>query len=175
MDKSAKDKTRKEKTRAGKMRAIIYKVEDAALVSLLLLMIVLAVAQILMRNFFDSGLPWADVLVRILVLWVGLFGAMVASRNGDHIYIDVLTRYVPQRGKDFLSSIAEIFTSGICFVTAFYSLKFLQMEYVDGGTAFAEVPSWICEAVIPFVFFVIGIRYVILSATSFREFIKPSS
>lgn len=158
-----------------KIRAIIYKVEDAVLVSLLLLMIVLAVAQILMRNLFDSGMPWADVLVRILVLWVGLFGAMVASRKGNHIFIDVLTRYVPQRGKDILRSIAEIFTSVICFVTAFYSLQFVQMEYEDGATAFAQVPAWICESVIPFVFFVIGIRYVILSVISFRDFIKPSS
>ena len=57
----------------------IHRVEDALLVILLSLMILLAATQILLRNFFDLGFVWADPLLRALVLWLGLIGATVAT------------------------------------------------------------------------------------------------
>jgi len=50
--------------------------EDGILVVLLSVMILVAAAQILLRNFFDIGLSWGDQALRILVLWVGLMGAV---------------------------------------------------------------------------------------------------
>ena len=43
--------------------------------------IFLASTQIFLRNFFDTGIVWADSALRILVLWIGMIGAMFASRN----------------------------------------------------------------------------------------------
>ena len=48
--------------------------EDGILVVLLSVMILLAAAQILLRNVFDIGLFWGDQTLRILVLWVSLMG-----------------------------------------------------------------------------------------------------
>ena len=42
------------------------------------------------------------MLIRILVLWVGLVGAMVASREDDHIHIDLLERYLPEHIQNML-------------------------------------------------------------------------
>ena len=47
---------------------ILHRVEDAILVGLLLTMIGMAVTQIFLRNLFEAGIVWSDVLVRILVL-----------------------------------------------------------------------------------------------------------
>ena len=47
-----------------------------ALVSIL----VMALIQIVLRNVFDSGLLWAESFLRILVLWIAILGAMVATR-----------------------------------------------------------------------------------------------
>ena len=49
-------------------------IEDALLVAMLTVMIVLAVGQVLMRNFFGLGFPWGDPIIRLLVLWIGLMG-----------------------------------------------------------------------------------------------------
>jgi TRAP-type C4-dicarboxylate transport system permease small subunit len=51
------------------------------LVLLLLAMISLAFAQIVLRNGFDGGIIWADSLLRIMVLWIALIGAVVASQG----------------------------------------------------------------------------------------------
>jgi len=151
---------------------ILYRVEDSILVGLLLLMITLAVLQIFLRNLFETGIVWSDVLVRILVLWVGLVGAMVASRQGNHINIDILDRFLPERAKIVVNFIVELFTAFICAIVAYYSLQFVQMEFADGGMAFARVPVWLCEAIIPFAFVVIAIRYILLSIINLKRIVK---
>ena len=151
------------------IQKILYRVEDTILISLLTLMISMAVAQIVLRNLFGSGIVWGDVLVRILVLWIGLVGAMAASRKGNHICIDVITRYLPERVSHVTDGVVNLFTSVICAIVTWHSFQFVRMEFEYGGNAFAQVPTWICESIIPFAFAVIALRYFILSLTSFRQ------
>lgn len=151
------------------VRSVLHRIEDAILVGLLLMMIVMSVLQIFLRNLFESGISWSDVLVRVLVLWVGLVGAMAASRQGNHITIDLLNRYLPGRIKILTSFLVELFTALICSIVAYYSLVFVRMEFLDGGKVFAQVPAWLCAAVIPFAFTVIGLRYFILSIINFKK------
>ncbi len=151
---------------------ILYWVEDAVLVGLLLLMIGMSVTQIFLRNLFETGIVWSDVMVRILVLWVGLIGAMVASRQDNHITIDILDRYLPERGKVYANFVVKLFTALICMIAAYYSLLFVQMEFADGGMAFAQVPTWLCEAIIPFAFTVIALRYFLLSFVNLKRILK---
>lgn len=152
-----------------KMRDFLYRAEDAVLLVLLMLMISAASAQIFLRNLFGSGLAWGDVLVRMLVLWIGLAGAMIASRSGNHIRIDLITRWLPELPKKILNATVEFFTALICSAVAWHSIRFVRMEYSDGGMAFANIPVWMCEAVIPFAFIVISLRYYILSWISFHN------
>ena len=155
-----------------RIQMILYRVEDSILVGLLLLMITMAVLQIFLRNLFDTGIVWSDILVRILVLWVGLAGAMMASRRGNHINIDIMERFLPERAKVVVNFVVEVFTASICAIVAYYSLQFVQMEFADGGMAFAKVPAWLCEAIIPFAFLVIAIRYVLLSIINLKRIVK---
>ncbi len=85
----------KEEDRSILMRAgaFLHRLEDGMLVGLLLLLIGMAVAQIFLRNFLGSGILWGDALLRVAVLWIGLLGAMAASRRGAHIGIDVVSRF----------------------------------------------------------------------------------
>lgn len=143
---------------------IFERMEDTILSVLLILMIVVAVTQIALRNLFDSGILWGDELVRVLVLWLGLMGAMIASRKNHHISIDVISRYLPQKAKQLASLITSLFTAVVCGVMTWFSLSFVLMEKQDGMIAFAAIPAWVCESIIPFAFAVISIRYLVLSA-----------
>ena len=66
---------------------------------LLLGMISMAAGQVLLRNFFDGGVYWGDSAVRVMVLWVTMLGAMVASRDDSHIRIDLVGRFLKDLGK----------------------------------------------------------------------------
>ncbi len=142
---------------------LLEKVEDSILVGLLLVMITMAVLQIFLRNFFDSGIVWGDSLVRVLVLWIGLVGAMVASRTDNHISIDILSRYLPSRIKKYTTLAVHVFTAVVTALMAWFSLDFVKMEMEDQLIAFANVPAWVCESIIPIAFLIISIRYTLFS------------
>lgn len=154
---------------------ILYRIEDAVLAGLLLIMIAMAVAQIVLRNLFGSGISWGDILVRILVLWVGLLGAVAASRQNRHITIDILTRYLPPRVSIFVNSMTAFFTAVLCSFVTYHGFRFVLMERESGGKAFAQIPVWICEAVIPFAFFVIALRYFISAITLIHAALRGNS
>lgn len=145
----------------SKLHRVLLKTESLILVALLLSMILIAVVQILMRNFFGGGLLWADGYTRTCVLWVALLGAMIASRHHDHIAIEVLLQYLPRHKKGLAKRVSYFLTGVVCFIAAWFSADFVIQEYRFGGKAFADIPAWISEAIIPFALAVIALRYCV--------------
>ena len=135
--------------------------EDGLLVFLLVAMIMIASTQILLRNVFDSGFAWGDPLLRIMVLWVGLLGAMIATRNNNHISIDILTRYLSERSRQVTGFISDSFTLCICVVLTYHGTRFVMQDSEAGVTAFYGLPAWWFELIIPVGFAVISIRYLV--------------
>ena len=156
-------------------RKVLLKIEDGMLISMLLIAIVLAVVQIFLRNFFDSGIVWADVLLRIIVLWIGMFGAMYASRNNEHINIEIGIKHLSAKIKPYVQAIVFLFTSVVCAIVAWYSFEFVVLEYQDGAMAFSKVPVWLTEVIIPIAFANISLRYLILIALLFIDKTSDSS
>lgn len=140
---------------------LLLRLEESLLVVILLSTILFAVAQILLRNLFHSGIPWGDSLVRILVLWLGLIGAMIASRNHRHIKIDILPRLLSPTHQLRLRRFTDSVTAIVCFIVAWYAFLFVKIEYQDGLHAFENVPVWLTEAIIPFGFFIMAVRYLL--------------
>jgi len=148
-------------------RKTLLKIEDFILIGMLLVAILLAVLQIFLRNFFDSGVVWGDVLLRIIVLWIGMFGAMYASRNNEHINIELGLKHLSEKAKPYVQAVVFIFTSVVCAIVAWYSFGFVVLEYQDGAMAFAKVPVWVTEAIIPIAFTSIAVRYLISTVLLF--------
>jgi C4-dicarboxylate transporter, DctQ subunit len=137
-------------------------IEDGLIVFILLMMIGLAVYQIVLRNVFSSSLVWVEPLLQNAVLWIGLLGAMIASRRDEHIRIDLVNSYLKPETRRWLAMLVDLFTCAICAVVAWYSMEFLFGEMEQGGNAFPGVPSWILQAMIPIGFSVISLRYLIM-------------
>lgn len=154
---------------------VVCRIEDGILVALLALMIALAAVQILLRNFFGAGIIWGDVLVRVLVLWIGLIGAMIATRQNKHISIDLVARYLPTCFNLPVKAVVQLFAAGVCALAALYSFVFVYAEYFDGGRAFGQVPVWVCEAIMPLAFAVMALRYLMMSLMSINAVFTPGS
>ena len=149
--------------------AFLNRLEDAFLVSILTAMLVLASVQILARNFFQSGILWGDILVRVMVLWVGLVGAMVAARGNQHISIDIVSRLLPQRMKKAVNAVLNLFAAVVCGIVAYSSLRLVRLEYLDGAVAFGAIPTWALESIIPLSFGVMALRYFVLMLSEVRQ------
>jgi TRAP-type C4-dicarboxylate transport system permease small subunit len=151
----------------NKLINLINRLEDGLLVLMLTTMILLAVFQVVSRNLFAEGAVWIDPLLRILVLWVGLSGAVVATRSNRHIRIDIFTRYLSPAIRPYVNRMVYLFTICLCLLISWHAARFVYSEYEYGTVAFAGVPAWVTALIIPVSFALIAIRYSVL-------FISPS-
>ncbi|MDH5777399.1 MAG: TRAP transporter small permease [Gammaproteobacteria bacterium] len=158
--------------RATRILNLIARLENMLLVGFLSGMIGLAILQIILRNVFQSGYTDGDSMLRILVLWVGMFGAVVATRERKHIAIDVLTRYISERARTIVGLIVDIFVFVICAILTGYAVRMVMIDYADGGTAFSQVPIWMMELILPFAFGVITLRYCMFIVLRIGELIN---
>lgn len=148
----------------------IYLLEDSLLIGLLVSMIVLSSGQIVLRNFFDFGFIWIDPLLRVLVLWTGLIGATVASRQNKHIRIDLISRFFSKRLHLAIQVFIGFFTAFICAIIAWFGSHWVLTDYQEKLTSFSGLPNWILEIIIPIAFGLIAIRYLMLSICWLRMF-----
>jgi TRAP-type C4-dicarboxylate transport system permease small subunit len=143
------------------IRQNILRFEELMTAVLLGGMILLAGSQILLRNLFDSGLIWADPTLRIMVLWLALLGAIVATRENRHIRIDLLSHYLPKPAQAVVSVINNLFSAFVCGVIAWHSARFVFIEWQEGSKLFGSLPSWVGEIIIPIGFGIMCMRFMI--------------
>jgi len=135
--------------------------ENSLLFLLLVLMVSLAGAQIISRNMLDLSLVGADQLLRLLVLWVALLGAVAASRDGKHIRVDALARWLPPRGQAAADSLADLFTFAVCLILAWEAGRFVHAEQQSNTMVFGNIPSWVAQTILPLAFSLIALRYLL--------------
>lgn len=140
------------------------KAEDAALVVLLGSMVLLAVLQIVLRQFFGTGIVWADELIKIIVLWLAMVGSIAAARDNRHIRIDVLSHVLPKRLIAVTRVIVELFAAGVCVVIAWQAWRYLKIEVEWQETVLVGQPAWAAHMIVPLAFLLIGYRFVVALA-----------
>lgn len=150
----------------------LHRIEDLILAIALAALVILAGTQIMLRMGFDSGILWLEPMLRTLVLWVALLGAMVAAREGRHIGLDIVERLLPPRALRIIRFAACAFAASIAALLAWHALRMVIEERAIGSVAFASVPAWMAQLILPFGFAVIALR---LAAGAFRPSASPST
>ncbi|MFK7886165.1 MAG: TRAP transporter small permease [Gammaproteobacteria bacterium] len=135
--------------------------ENTLLILSLGAMILLAVAQIVARNAGIGGMAFSDELLRLLVLWVAMVGAVAASRDDHHIRIDILSRFLPFRLRKAMRVVVDLFTFAVCAIVAWYGVEFVGWTRLDENLAFGKLPLWWFQAVLPLGFGLIAYRYLL--------------
>jgi TRAP-type C4-dicarboxylate transport system permease small subunit len=131
-------------------------------------MIVLAPLQIALRGVLGTGIAWVDPLLRVLVLWVGLLGALAASREDRHISIDVVSRLLPRRARAATGAVTSLATAAVAALVAYHGARFVASEREFGSAVFSGIPAWGLESIIPFAFAAIALRSLLRSVSHLR-------
>jgi TRAP-type C4-dicarboxylate transport system permease small subunit len=137
----------------------LHRVEDVLLAGVLTLMLILAMADIAMRLITGGSLIWIPPVLQILVLWLGLLGALLASRSQEHIAIDVISRFVGPLGKKICGISGCLFATIVCGLIAYFSIEFIQTSIEYNDIAFAQIPAWPLQLIIPFTFSLMAVRF----------------
>lgn len=146
--------------------------EDTLLVGLLTSLIGLGTYQIAMRNFGGSSPAWTDELLRILVLWLAMTGAMAAARSANHITIDLVSRMVSPRMRHAISTLSSLFTAAVSMALAYYCFEFVKIEHEFGSTVLKNVSAWTVQSIMPVGFAAIAVRYLCHSANEALTLVK---
>lgn len=142
--------------------------ETGFIVAILGGLIVLGAAQIVLRNFFSIGFAWGDGLTRLAVLWLGLLGALAASRDGRHITMGALARFLPSRWQVVAGVAADWFGAAVSAALAWASWAFVSDSREFGDTLLGDVPAWWLQAIMPVAFALIAWQFLVQSVKRWR-------
>jgi TRAP-type C4-dicarboxylate transport system permease small subunit len=162
----------KEATAGRRIWSVWTGLTDGFLCLLLLIMIGLACLQIFLRTFFSSGFLWADPLLRYLVLWSGMLGAVVATREGKHIAIDIITYLAPEGAKTWIRLAINLFSVAVSVVLTWAACIFVRNEAMYGSSSLLSVPSWIWNLVFPLAFGMIAFHFLVALLMDFSALIN---
>ena len=152
--------------------------ENTVLVVLFCSLMLLAVAQIVLRIFFDTGFIWNDELQKFIVLWITLVTSIAASRSNRHLRIDIVSQFVPERFARLPRAVVDTFASGICALLAWQSWRYLQLtrEFEDTVITGLDLPAWIAYGIMPLAFGIMAYRFLIAALDQLHKMFvsKPS-
>ena len=147
-------------TLLGRINRLISRLEDSLLIGLVAALLLVAVAQIVLRNALGEGLLWAEPAMRVAVLWIAMIGAMVACREGGHIKINLLEVYARGSARRLIGALANLGACLTCAALAYASWLFVSYERMDGMTTFLNLPAWWFESILPVGFAVMTLRFL---------------
>lgn len=161
--------------RSGNPLVILAKIEDGVLMLILVGMVCLAFLQIILRNVFGIGLIWIEPLVRQMLLWVALVGAMVATRDHNHITVDAVSRFLPPGRIKFASGLlCDTFAAIVCGLLTYSTFLVFHREFQDPmlGNIIPGLPHWASLLALPIAFGVMTLRFFRFSFLALRNTLK---
>jgi len=135
--------------------------ENVLLVGLLGGMMLLSVAQIIAREVFETGFYWSGELVRIMVLWLAMVGAVAACRENRHIRIDAVSHLLSDRAVRVARVVVDTFAAGVCAMVGWHAWRYVQLEMEFEDTVLIDIPAWIAHIVVPAAFALLSYRFLV--------------
>lgn len=123
---------------------------------------------------FPSSVPGAQKFALGLMLWAGMLGASVATRERRHIILDAVTKKLEGGDQRLFALLGGLATGAFClFVTLLGGLQLAGeiREWATGeGVGLYEslpIPTWIATLAIPTSFLLMGVRFIAYGVRDF--------
>lgn len=110
---------------------------------LLLLIIVLIVAQVVARNLWNVGLPWAEELSRFAGVFAVYFTAPLLALHGQHVAVDVFTNLMPRLPRTLCAIFAELSVLAFAALTLWGGWLYLQRAWKFKTPALGMQNIWL--------------------------------
>lgn len=146
-----------------KINRLLMRLESFLLITTLLVLMFFAFLQVFLRNVMDSGIHWADVFNRLLVLWIGFLGATLAAEEDKHLSLELLTKFLPDRYKPVIDLFIRFFVIVVAALLTHYSYLFFvdQITFESSDILFEGLPIPYFTIVFPVGFGLLCFRYFV--------------
>ena len=135
-------------------------VEDGVVTLAALGVIVLPLAEVVLRRLFGTGIPGAAPFTSHLTLVVGLVGAAIAAREGKLLALATGTLLPEGWLRDVAKVISALVGSLVSTVLAVGGVRLLQVHREAAKPIALGIPVWIVDLAFPIAFGLIAMRLV---------------
>lgn len=127
-------------------------------------------------HFLPNGLVWSQTLGLALTLWVGIFGASMATRDHRHLALDLGSKLWPKSMLPAVQGAGNVVTALFCAALGLLAVVSLRDHFRDwsdtdgaGGVFPAlAIPKWLAFAGLPVGFALMTVRFFAQALESFR-------
>lgn len=147
-------------------RAWIHKSENGAISILLAAMMVLPLAEIVLRAVFHQGISGSTTIVQNFTLLVGMLGGAIAAREARLLSLSTLTNLLSGKWKAAAMIFSQGFAAAITIFLCVASVQFVQSERIANDILAYHVPTWVLELALPLGFGSIAWRLIRSSNTT---------
>ena len=144
----------------AKINSVLEIVIDSILYLLLSILVLVSFAQIILRNFFSESIPWGDIFLRHIVLWIAFLGAAIAVNKYRHISIDIGKRFLNEKLQKIILIITQIFAAVICFFLFQASNEFVFSIVSADEILLLKIPTQYFILILPIGYLIISIRFI---------------
>jgi TRAP-type C4-dicarboxylate transport system permease small subunit len=102
------------------LRYTFQNCEEILVGTLMALMSLATLFNVAGRYFFSSPIPWAEEFSRYAFIWLVFFGAVVCTKQGRHIAVDVLVPLLPKRLRCVCHLVVDLATLALMSVIIYY-------------------------------------------------------
>jgi len=131
--------------------------ENVLLSSFFGLLVLLPLAEIVLRATVGIGIQGVSSLVQQLTLIVGMLGAAVAAREKRLLAFSA-TALLGGRFTQTARACAAAMAAATSAILCAASMEFVAVERTGGGTLAYDIPVWLVQSILPLGFGVIGAR-----------------
>jgi C4-dicarboxylate transporter, DctM subunit len=142
---------------AGRRAHPLHGVENWVVAIALLAMVLIPIAEIVLRGTLRVGISGAAAIVQHLTLIVGMLGAALAAREKRLLALSTTT-FLRGRPRIVAEVFAAGFSSAIATFLAIASWQFVAIEREAGGILVYNIPTWVIQLVLPVGFALIALR-----------------
>ena len=144
--------------RPRRVLALLHAAEDTFAALPLAAMVLLPLAEIVVRPILTGGIPGSIPFVQHLTLWVGFLGAALAARENKLIALATAS-FIPEGGvRSATQAFAATVGAAVTGLLAWSAIDVVAIEMDVGGEIALGIPSWVFQLVLPAGFAVIALR-----------------
>ena len=137
------------------------------------IMLGFAVAQVLLREIIHTNILWGDMAARHLVIWVGFFGAYLASRGGRHFHLGFLSRFVGSRARPWLAVVSDLFAAAICVFLVAAGWTFVTVGLDPHAVLFLGIRQTAAAMIVPSGFLLMALQFTLRVVQSAAKAVRP--
>jgi len=110
---------------------VFLKVLETFTALLAVAMFLVVIVGVVFRYVLDSSLSWYDEFAEFILVWLTMYGSVLALARGKHIGFEAIVEMLParlRRATEFFSTLCILGFSGVMLVSGWILLRAMAFE-----------------------------------------------